>query len=250
MGKFDSYVICTSPRSGSTLLCSLLFASGVAGNPKSYFHKPVVREWLEHFELSPDESASEAEILQLIFNAAKSRGTVGTGLFGLRMQRPSFRFFIEQLNLLHPGLSTDKQRIEAEFGNTCFIHLTRLDKVAQAVSLLKAEQTGLWHVARDGSELERLSAPQLPSYNAEAIRQHVTVLSSYERCWAEWFSSEKIEPYRITYEALSSDSQGTVIHLLSHLGVDCSAAADIVPGVTRMSDSVSREWVERFRTEL
>ena len=32
MANFDSYVICTSPRSGSTLLCQLLAATGVAGD--------------------------------------------------------------------------------------------------------------------------------------------------------------------------------------------------------------------------
>lgn len=37
---YRAYVICTSPRSGSTLLCKLLAATGQAGKPKSYFHKP------------------------------------------------------------------------------------------------------------------------------------------------------------------------------------------------------------------
>ncbi|HBF29284.1 Stf0 family sulfotransferase, partial [Rhizobium sp.] len=31
MAKFSSYVICTSPRSGSTLLCKLLAATGISG---------------------------------------------------------------------------------------------------------------------------------------------------------------------------------------------------------------------------
>ena len=42
MAKYESYVLCTSPRSGSTLLCKLLAATGVAGNPDSYFHRPAV----------------------------------------------------------------------------------------------------------------------------------------------------------------------------------------------------------------
>ena len=32
-----SYLICATPRSGSTLLCEALTNTGVAGNPKEYF---------------------------------------------------------------------------------------------------------------------------------------------------------------------------------------------------------------------
>ncbi|HMF66717.1 MAG TPA: Stf0 family sulfotransferase, partial [Phyllobacterium sp.] len=32
-----SYVICGTPRSGSTLLCDLLESTGIAGRPASYF---------------------------------------------------------------------------------------------------------------------------------------------------------------------------------------------------------------------
>ena len=41
-----------------------------------------------------------------------------------------------------------------------YLHLSREDKLAQAVSDLKAEQSGLWHVFTDGSERETTD----PSY--------------------------------------------------------------------------------------
>src|SRR5215213_3769543 len=34
-----SYLICTTPRSGSTLLCELLEGTGVAGRPDEYFQQ-------------------------------------------------------------------------------------------------------------------------------------------------------------------------------------------------------------------
>ena len=40
MGKVTkSYVVCATPRSGSTLLCALLAGTGVAGNPEEYFER-------------------------------------------------------------------------------------------------------------------------------------------------------------------------------------------------------------------
>jgi LPS sulfotransferase NodH len=43
-------------------------------------------------------------------------------------------------------------------------------KGSEAVSLVEAEQTGLWHVAPNGTELERTSSPSGPVYNAGEIR--------------------------------------------------------------------------------
>ncbi|HEX6473857.1 MAG TPA: Stf0 family sulfotransferase, partial [Candidatus Limnocylindria bacterium] len=35
-----SYLLCGTPRTGSTLLCGLLTSTGVAGRPESYFRQP------------------------------------------------------------------------------------------------------------------------------------------------------------------------------------------------------------------
>ena len=86
------------------------------------------------------------------------------------MQRHSFDFFTEKLLSFYPEHSNDVERFQAAFGRTLFVHLTRRDKVAQAVSYVKAQQTGLWHAAPDGTELERLSRPQEPAYDASEIR--------------------------------------------------------------------------------
>lgn len=91
MPKFDSYVICTSPRSGSTLLCKLLAATGISGNPGSYFHRPSIAEWLAYFEPAADASRPEADILATIFRAAIAKGSGDTSMFGLRLQRHSLQ---------------------------------------------------------------------------------------------------------------------------------------------------------------
>jgi hypothetical protein len=44
---FASYVLCGTPRSGSTLLCEMLAATGVAGRPNSYFRQEDVEAWAD-----------------------------------------------------------------------------------------------------------------------------------------------------------------------------------------------------------
>lgn len=192
---------------------------------------------------------AEADILATIFRAAIAKGSRDTGMFGLRLQRHSFDFFVQKLAVLHPEGSGDLQRIEAAFGRTLFLHLTRLDKVEQAVSLVKAEQTGLWHAAPDGTELERTAPPSAPVYNSDEIRTWYERFAAYDRAWNDWFEMQGIEPFRIAYEALSADPLGSLRKVLSRLGLKCGAASGITPGVEKLADATNHEWATRFRLE-
>ena len=249
MWKFDSYVICTSPRSGSTLLCKLLAATGVAGNPESYFHRPSVSEWLAYLGLASETSISESDTLATVFRAVIAKGSRDTGMFGLRLQRDSFDFFVQKLAVLHPEPASDPNRFEAAFGRTLFIHLTRLDKVEQAVSNVKAEQTGLWHMAPDGTELERLAPPSTPVYSADEIRARYYRLTASDREWTHWFEMQGIAPLRITYEALCSDPIRILREILVRLGLTCDTANGVAPAVAKLADETNQDWVARFRLE-
>ncbi|NKB27680.1 MAG: sulfotransferase [Rhodobacteraceae bacterium] len=245
----NAYMICTSPRSGSTLLCRLLAATGFAGLPDSHFHRPELAAWLKTYGLSHADFTSNLSALKAIFAAAIERGTGATGLFGLRMQRVSFDFFMQQLTLLHPDARTDTDRIAATFGQTRFIHLTRLDKLAQAISLVKAQQTGLWHRAADGSELERASAPRAPVYDADAIHRALSEVKELEAAWAEWFDQQAICPSRITYEDLSNNPTATLSKVLDTLGLDPASAEGIQPPVAQLADATNADWASRFRAQ-
>jgi LPS sulfotransferase NodH len=250
MPRFDAYVICTSPRSGSTLLCDLLKSTGVAGNPASWFHTASVADWLQPFDLAIDDSLSDKDNLARAFGVVISAGSLDHGLFALRMQRHSVDFFMRQLAILQPGLSNDTERLNAAFGRTGFIHLTRRDKVSQAVSMVKAEQTGLWHRAADGRELERLSPPAPAEYDTGRIATALAQMQQWDLEWTQWFARESIEPFQIEYEALASDASAVLHRVLTDLGIDSVHAAGIVPGVAKLADDSSELWVERFVAEF
>lgn len=250
MPAYDSYIICTSPRSGSTLLCKLLAATGVAGDPRSYFHLGSVRDWLFYLKLDIAPSSSESDQLEAIFAEAIRQGRGQTDLFGLRLQRHSFEQFRSRLALLHPTITTDRDRINATFGHTLFIHLTRLDKVEQAISYVKAQQTGLWHKAPDGTELERLSAPADPFYDTAAIREAHDTFTVYDDAWQTWFIDQNIDSLRLIYEDLSADPIASLRQVLLALSLDPASALDIHPGTAKLADEISRTWANRFRDEL
>jgi len=250
MSNYQSYFICTSPRSGSTLLCRLLKASGVAGDPRSYFHENSIAEWQTELGLSLATNGPEQGILSTVFQAVREQSADGTGLCGVRLQRFSSGFFFQKLAVLQPMLSSDRSRLEAEFGPTLFIYLTRADKVQQAVSYVKAQQTGLWHRAPDGTELERLSPPQDPVYDRTALQETHDLFLKHDRDWLDWFRSEGISPYRISYDQLSEDPTGTLRGLLQALGKDPGAAQGVDPGIAKLSDKTNTDWIRQLKAVL
>ena len=48
--EIKSYLICATPRSGSSLLCEALRNNGLAGNPDEYFGPMHVKRWNEHWQ--------------------------------------------------------------------------------------------------------------------------------------------------------------------------------------------------------
>ncbi|RWR25585.1 sulfotransferase [Sinirhodobacter populi] len=245
---YESYMICTSPRSGSTLLCNMLAETGVAGNPASYFYRPSLEDWTNRLGIKA-AAAPERKLIWEIIRAAITKGRGVTPVFGLRQQRPSFGFLCEKLGVAMPEVSTDRERMELAFGRTLFIHLTRGDKLEQAVSLIKAQQTGLWHVATDGSELERTAPDRRPVYDAGEIARHIETLTAYDTGWLSWFDQEGIAPLRITYSELSEAPGETLRMVLSALGLDTRSADSVQPRVRKMADKMSQDWIARYNAE-
>ncbi|MGJ8585501.1 MAG: Stf0 family sulfotransferase [Marinosulfonomonas sp.] len=249
MTAFKSYVICTSPRSGSTLLCRLLAQTGRTGKPGSHFHTPSMAAWLQAYDLSPATYPTELDQIKAVFAAAILRGTQDTGIFGLRLQRDSFDFFMQQLGRLHPGLANDHDRFTAAFGPTLFIYLSRQDKLGQAISLTKANQTGLWHKSVDGSELERTAPHQDPVYDGDEITRQLDRLTKLDQDWRDWFAAENIAPLAISYEDLSAAPTKVLTQIFSQLGLPPDLVQGIAPNVAKLADATSQEWAERFVKE-
>ncbi|MDX1711816.1 MAG: Stf0 family sulfotransferase, partial [Rhodovibrionaceae bacterium] len=192
---YQSYIICATPRTGSTLLCDLLESTAVAGRPDSYFRRQSIACWMRH--LGIPALTDEREFNRAYLEAVLREGTAGTDLFGLRLMWETVAELSARLDLLHPGLPDDAARFEHAFGTTRYIHLSRQDKIAQAVSRLRAEQTGLWHTASDGSERERLAPPRPPAYDADRLMQLEAEISIQDAAWEAWFAQLGLAPIRV-----------------------------------------------------
>ena len=150
----SSVILCSVPRSGSTLLCDLLTATGVCGTVQSYFRRLSIDNWITRFGL--DIARSDPDFASVFYQAALTAGSDSSGSFGLRMMWDNVPELSAWLDELFPGLSDDRARIAAAFGPPDFVFLTRRDKVAQAgVAITGGTERAL-----------AMCGPMVPSANA------------------------------------------------------------------------------------
>ena len=206
--------------------------------------------WAAEWSLPGRDTMSAKEFNIAYLEATTRAGRGATNVFGLRLMREYLEGLSTLLDEMFPGLPSDVYRFERAFGNVLYIHLTRENKLAQAVSLVKAEQSGLWHIAPDGTEIERLGVPQDLKYDFKLIQRKLTNLEANDAAWNEWFEQQGLTPLRVQYEILSEDLAGTLIQICEALGVEAQKAESVRPGVAKLANEISLDWMRRFHADL
>jgi len=251
-----AYLVCATPRSGSTLLCEMLRETGRAGVPLEHFEilrdSSLPRQPREYFHdldaphvielLAPVEAGTVgAETAADWWARILARGSTSNGVWGGKIMWGHTDDFVARACEL-PGLAdADLDAVLRELlDDPELVFVTRRDKAAQAVSLWRAVQTQSW---RSG---EAPSAESV-AYEFEAIDHLVEQLEADERSWSEWFARTGRQPIHVTYDRLDSAPAHTVDVVLHRLGLPDSAVA--VPRLTRQRDDLSAAWIERYRQE-
>ncbi|HKG39287.1 MAG TPA: Stf0 family sulfotransferase [Conexibacter sp.] len=254
-----SYLVCATPRSGSTLLCETLRATGVAGVPLEHFeillHSGLPRQPREYFD-----GVADAGVLQLLAplqagrpsgepaEAWRSRvvrqGLTANGVWGGKLMWGHVADLLSRAGRLD-GLADARLEtaLRALLGDVRLVFVTRSDKVAQAVSLWRAVQTQRWRADAD--------APRRPhdaEYRFTAIDHLVSQLQADEAAWRAWFATHApAEPLELSYEAIAADPRAAVGRVLDFCGLPRVAIPD--PPLRHQRDARSREWGERYASE-
>jgi trehalose 2-sulfotransferase len=228
-------IVCATQRSGSTLLCELLKATGVCGVPEEFFQH-FMDTGLADQPAQYLAGVEDPEVLALIppldpgapedgfdFEAVRRRGTTPNGVFAAKVMW-------SHLPDLERRLAG--RTLEDVFGPLRYVRVVREDKVRQAVSLWTAIQTQAWR-AGDPVRTE-------PVYSFGAIRHLVGWLQAGEDGWARRLAGR--EHTVVVYETFVRDPQ-PVIEALA--GVRAPE-----PPLRRQSDGRSRAWAERFAAEM
>lgn len=207
-------------------------------------------EWAAKWNLPDADMISKTKFEVAYLAASVKAGKAGTEIFGLRLQQEYLELLSETLNRVFPALPSDTHRFSKAFGEILYVHLARTDKVAQAVSLVKAKQSGLWHLNADGTELERLAPPQEPRYDFGSIHREVVALERQDCSWAKWFDRHLITPLCVRYEVFADHPAETLMSICSALGAEPPEAGAINLSLAKLSDAVNLEWIRRYKADM
>lgn len=266
-----SYLVCATPRSGSTLLCHALDQTGVAGHPEEYF-EALVRSGLPrrpHEYFDPQRHANIVERLafrEMPEGMAKpnplwhpdtydqylawalEEGTTPNGVFGAKLMWGYLGDFAQLLRGMDGMAGRPLPELLARsFPGLRYIRITRENKVRQAVSLWKAVQTQAWK--REPGEAAAQAVQ--PVFSFRAINYLVRLLTAHDASWDAYFLGLGHEPLKITYEELAESTDAVIERVLDHLGIPLPAgAAHGAPRLSVQADETSEEWVRRFDAHL
>jgi LPS sulfotransferase NodH len=244
-----TYVIASTPRSGSSLLAAGLVGTGVAGRPEEYFTPDYIGSYKE--ELKLPMNCSWAEYLAKVMAFA----TTENGVRGVKIH---WRHVISLARAL--GFHGDPGAVlEVLFPAAVFVNMVRADRRAQALSLFRAETTGEWFRSSGSSRRSRRWGLYLARTEPDRAAVDLTgVVPTYEQiiemernlnaeqtAWNDYFTTRDVKVLTVHYEELDANYHGEIARALHFLGVDPAHAAGLPkPPLERQSDSINEHWRE------
>jgi LPS sulfotransferase NodH len=213
------YAICTTPRSGSNFLCSILTSTGVLGRPREYFNGVSMARRNEGYPQDPEGQ----------FGAILERGATPNGVYGVKV----FPFQFDRAK---------ETRWAQRLPSLRFISLTRLDVLGQAVSYARATQTKVWSVH---------DAPQgEPAYDFQTINNTMIRLLQMRMRWSYFFGRHETPVLHLTYEHVVQHPREATAAVAAFMGLGEPAKFDPTwVDIVRQSDALNDEWRARFLAE-
>lgn len=225
----QAYLLASVPRSGSTYVSHLLWATGCLGAPLEYLNF----EPGGPYGFASNSPAAQADL----WRSALSRRTSPNGVFGLK----AFPLQLEGVHVENPQLVANVMRTLFASGQRArVIELRRRDRTAHAISYARALLSGIWR-----KEQEPDDRPE-PEYSREALTRAARMIEQQEGSWQAMYKDLRVEPLVIWYEDVLADTASAVGAVTDYLGVTLDPVAEVmVPVIERQSQTGARAWAER-----
>ncbi len=243
----QSYIVCSTGRSGSTLLCRTLQQLDFCGSPDEYFHHDKIKEF--KLKGDPDKFIS-------YFNSVVQEGTTN-GIFGMKMHYWQMYDFIKLAK--ESPLFEKKKDLEilnSLFPNLKFIYIWRQDMIAQAVSTIIALQTKTWNInvskSTDQQNLKKEIDSNLKNIDIKfkplLIYRWEQKFNDQNRRWKIFLKENNLNYYEVTYENLTSCFEEEIKNVLEFLGTDKTLIPnEIKMGTKKVSTDTNQKFINYYK---
>jgi trehalose 2-sulfotransferase len=233
------------------MLCRALTDTAIAGRPDEYFLAVDERElpgW-RCWEDGPFGRAHGARDREHYLEIVYGLGSTPNGIFGAKLMWNNVASAVARFQDMPRFAGLDRAAVlHAAFPDLHVVHVTRRDRIRQAVSWARMAQDGVWVVSDD--EPPRPTGP--PQYDFDLISGLEGLIVEGERGWRGLFHELGLTPYEVIYEELVTEDGyvHAVLGVLEHLGLDTRGiTAPPPPRTHRQSDELNEAWVARYTSE-
>lgn len=236
----QSYVVASSDRASSVLLCRLMWQTGRLGAPWEYLNGSF--EDVRGTLAAPAERSIASTMMQRLGARTPNayvarllaRRTSSNGLFGLKTRFSDLKSALNEFPNLLKVLAP-----------VSYVYVDRRDKLAQAASAARSLVA-----KRLGTAGSASSGGQVP-YQRDMISKSLGKLERQRLHWWRWFDTNGIEPLVVYYEDVTADGAEAVRSIASALDVTSDAPNQIVlPPFDQRPDAPAEQWAARFRHEI
>jgi len=231
-----TYIIVSTMRTGSYLLCEGLEYTGRAGHPMEVFCPERIEDYAGRWELPLHVSVED------YIRVAEGKGTTENGVFGMKIHGHHVEPMAERC-----GIKRDHWQVLWQFfPKAKYIYLTRRNRRAQAISWYRAEVTNEWWRIPGVEDLTLTG--KAPEFDSAEIRRREIELERQDRAWASYLATlPKADVIAMDYETLAADYRGQVARTLVLIGEDAELARNLPePRLMRQADEVSLDWERRM----
>lgn len=225
------YAICSSPRSGSSLLAGGLAKTRQAGFPLEYFNPSYIKAYIHR-------SKCVGVTLHRYVRFLESRRSSANGVFGVKV------------HFAHVSSHPECEKLLNYIGNVDrLIILRRADRIAQAVSYWRAVATNFWNAGKP-EDVERGRSIAI-RYDGATIAQLLAELVEQEEGWERMLARRRTKCLEIMYEDLATNYVREMKRVLSYLGLShIPDALFSSPTRLRIADHWNEECAERFMRDI
>ena len=245
--KSKNYIVCSTVRSGSTLLCNTLGRLEGCGQPQEYFHRHIIRRLKLH---------KNSNTFLSYCRAICREGLTHHGAFGIKMHWWQFLDFLNlSRNLPELKEKQDLEILNTLFPDMKFIYLWRQDITAQAISAAIAAQTGDWEKP-DKADIQSLSiqpkaaqksAITSPKFQPWKIYEWEQDLQRQNQRWRQFFEENNLSYYEITYETLISSFAHEIANILDYIGIGKHPATnELAIHKRQQSRTLNRQFIQYY----
>ncbi len=235
-----SCVVASTPGTGSTLLCRGLTETGIAGRPEEYIDRRVyaghAAEWGYIWEYEPATTR---------ITRAKQHTPTPNGVFALKAHWYDYALLLRTIRNT-AGPEDLLNHVDTLLGNPRFVHISRRDTAAQALSYYRAIYTGGATAASDATLDAGRRGPEQVAF--EQVRWLEDTLIEWDAQWQAYFSRCEIRPLEIVYEDLAADYRSTVERVLDYLGLrSIPVAANLEAPRRTLPSDWAEHWLDKYR---